>query len=48
MSIPLAPLTNRLRQDTGEKGVSIFRHNGKFNVRGQLTNGQSLFRDALK
>ena len=48
MSIPLAPLTKRLRQDTGEKGVSLVRRNGKFKVRGQLTNGQSLFRDALK
>ena len=45
MSIPLAPLTKRLRQDTGEKGVSLVRHNGKLKVRGQLTNGQSLFRD---
>ena len=43
--IPLAPLSRRLRQDTGEKRVSLVRHNGKLKVRGHLTNGQSVFRD---
>ena len=45
MPIPLAPLSRRLRQNTGEKGVSLVRHNGKLKVRGHLTNGQSVFRD---
>ena len=45
MTIPLAPLTRRLRQDTGEKRVGLVRQNGKLKVRGSLSNGQNIFRD---
>ena len=45
MTIPLAPLTRRLRQDTGEKQVGLVRQNGKLKIRGSLSNGQNIFRD---
>ena len=45
MTIPLAPLTRRLRQDTGENRVGLVRQNGQLKVRGRLSKGQNISRD---
>lgn len=45
MTIPLAPLTKRLRTVTGERRVALARQNGKLKLRGTLSNGLNVFRN---
>ena len=45
MTLPLAPLTKRLRSVTGEPRVALARQNGKLKLRGTLSNGLTVFRN---